>query len=283
MGDFRRPRSFVPCAAVILLASVFCGGEAAALPVLAHVLPSLLPDDEMRLLEDGQFLRFHGKGFSPSLLPNTELTAAAARRIIGGGLNIGIEGLFFTPLEDLPPAYAAMDEARRRLRLYNILRSVSTLEGLEYYSASRGKMRLLFEESRAVADAGRPRDVLADPLVKSIPAEDSIILHQKDKTFASNRSTMRFRAEGEAFAAEIVNITPMRYKGLIRVADPGNMQTHLIVVPVREGIVIYGTMAARTRDVRAFLERARNSFTNRVIALTGWYRLRLGEEFSGQG
>lgn len=283
MGDFRRPRGFVPCAAVILLASVFRGGEAASLPVLAHVLPSLLPDDEMRLLEDGQFLRFHGKGFSPVLLPNTELTAAAARRIIGGGLNIGIEGLFFTPLEELPPAYAAMDEARRRLRLYNILRSVSTLEGLEYYSASRGKMRLLFEESRAVADAGRPRDVLADPLVKSIPAEDSIIIHQKDKTFASNRSTMRFRAEGESFAAEIVNITPMRYKGLIRVADPGNMQTHLIVVPVREGIVIYGTMAARTRDVRVFLERARNSFTNRVIALTGWYRLRLGEEFSGQG
>ena len=283
MGDFRRPRGFVPCAAVILLASVFCGGEAAALPGLADVLPSLSPDDEMQLLEKGQFLRFHGKGFSPGLLPNTGLTASAARRIIGSDLNIGMEGLFFTALEELPPAYAAMDEAERRLRIYNILRSVSTLEGLEYYSASRGKMRLLFEESWAVADAARPRAALADPLVKSIPAKDSIIIHQKDKTFASNRSTMRFRAEGQVFAAEIVNITPMRYKGLIRVADPGNMQTHFIIVPVREGIVIYGAIAARTRDVRAFVERARNSFTNRVIALTGWYRSRLGEEFSGQG
>ena len=278
----------MPPGVVILLAAVFSpviqAAEASASTApasLADVLPSLSPEDEMLLLGDGQVLRFHDRGVSPGLLPNTELTAAAARRIIGGDLNIGIEGLFFTELGELPAAYTALDRSERRLRLYNILRSVSTLQGLEYYSASRGKMRLLFEESWALADAGSSRDALDDPLVKSIPLEDSIMIHQRDKSFASNRSEMRFSARGEAFAAEIVNITPMRYKGLIRVADPGDMQTHLIVVPVREGILIYGTMAARTRDVRVFLDRARNSFTNRVIALTGWYRARLNQEFAG--
>ena len=59
------------------------------------------------------------------------------------------------------------------------------------------------------------------------------------------------------------------------------MQIHLIVVPVEEGLLMYGTISAKTLNVKAFLDRARDSFTNRVIALTGWYRARLDEEFSG--
>jgi hypothetical protein len=59
------------------------------------------------------------------------------------------------------------------------------------------------------------------------------------------------------------------------------MQIHLIVVPVEEGLLLYGTMSAKTLNVKAFHDRARNSFTNRVIALTGWYGTRLDEEFTG--
>ncbi|MCK5736745.1 MAG: hypothetical protein KAH21_09715, partial [Spirochaetaceae bacterium] len=122
---------------------------------------------------------------------------------------------------------------------------------------------------------------LPDPLVSSIPSEDTIMVHQKDKSFSNNESSMTFHAGSNAFATEIINLTPMRYKGFIRIADPGDMQIHLIVVPVEEGLLMYGTMSAKTLNVKAFLDRARDSFTNRVIALTGWYRTRLNEEFSG--
>ena len=171
-----------------------------------------------------------------------------------------------------------MEPDERSLILYNILRSVSTLEGLEYFSASRGEMRLLFEESWAVAGLDSD-DPLPDPLVAAIPEEDSFLVHQKDKSFGKNLQEMTFRTRPDVFAVSIINQTPMRYMGLFKVVDPGNMQSHLIVVPVREGLLIYGTMSGRTREVKAFMDRARNSFTNRVIALTGWYRQRLTEEF----
>ena len=251
------------------------------LPSVNSVLPSLNPADRAALLNEGELLRFHGNGVSPGLLPETSLTAGIARQMITGGMNIGIEGLFFTPVSELPGGYRELTPEERRLTLYNILRSVSTLQGLEYYSASRGEMRLLFEESWAIADIRKPKEALPDPLVSTIPGEDTILIHQKDKSFSNNESSMTFRAGANAFATDIVNLTPMRYKGFIRIADPGNMQIHLIVVPVEEGLLMYGTMSAKTLNVKAFLDRAQNSFTNRVIALTGWYRTRLDEEFSG--
>ncbi len=250
------------------------------LPSLNDILPAISSSGNSALMNDGELLRFHGDGVSPGLLPKTSLTAGIARQMITGDLNIGIEGLFFTPLSELPEKYREMPPEDRRLTLYNILRSVSSLQGLEYYSASRGEMRLLFEESWAIADVKKPKASLADPLVSTILAEDTIMIHQKDKSFNNNESSMTFRAGSNAFAADIINLTPMRYKGFIRIADPGDMQIHLIVVPVEEGLLMYGTMSARTLNVKAFLDRAQNSFTNRVIALAGWYKTRLDEEFS---
>ncbi len=260
---------------LLILPSMLTAGE---LPSLSDVLPVISDTDRDLLLSDGELLRFHPEGVSPGLLPETALTGSVARQLINADLNIGIEGLFFTTVDDLPAAFMETDADSRELILYNILRSVSTLEGLEYYSASRDEMRLLFEESWTIADE-KSKEALPDPLVSSIPADDTIFIHQKDKSFGKNTQQMNFKVSPEAFAVNIINLSPMRYKGIIKVVNPGNMQIHLIVVPVEEGILIYGTMSARTRDVKAFIDRAQDSFTNRVIALAGWYRDRLLEEF----
>ncbi len=248
------------------------------LPKLKDVVPFITPEDIAALASDGRVLRFQENGVSPVLLPETPLTSEVIRQIVHGELNIGIEGLFFSPAESMPAGYKTMNRTEKDLILYNILRSVSTLQGLEYFSASRGEMRLLFEESWAVSDADSETP-LPDPLVKTIPAEDVFLVHQKDKSFGTNTQEMTFRFQSGVFILSTVNLTPMRYKGLIKVVDPGNMQSHLIVVPVEEGLLIYGTMSAQTRDVKAFMDRARNSFTNRVIALAEWYGRRIAEEF----
>jgi hypothetical protein len=265
---------------IAILVSLAALSLAAQQPSLDDVLPSISAADRSSLLTNGELLRFHAEGMSPGLLPNTSLTATVARRLISGDLNIGIEGLFFTSADVLPSLFKSMPADERELILYNILRSVSTLQGLEYYSASRGEMRLLFEESWAISDPNNSKEALADPLVTAIPPRDSFFIHQKDKSFGNNQSEMTFLAESNVFASDVINLSTMRYKGIIKVVDSGNMQVHLIVVPVEEGLLMYGTMSAQTRNVKSFIDRARDSFTNRVIALTGWYRARLEEEFA---
>jgi len=172
-----------------------------------------------------------------------------------------------------------MPKNERNIKLYNILRSVSTLQGLEYYSASRKKMRTLFEESWAVSDPSDSKTKISDPVVNAIPAMDTIYIYQKDKTFGKNFSRMEFRAGKKTFSSTIINITPMRYKGFIKVMDKENLQINFIIIPTAEGLLVYGAMGAETLNIKAFLDKAEDSFKNRVIALSSWYEKRMQEEF----
>ncbi|PIE04324.1 MAG: hypothetical protein CSA76_04820 [Spirochaetales bacterium] len=248
------------------------------LPKLSSVLPPLTTENR-QLLESGQpVLRFHPEEVSPVFLPFVNLSQESARIMKNGNLNIGIEGLFFTPSDQLPAGFASMPEQQRRLVLYNILCSMSTLEGLEYFSSSRGEMRLLFEESWIVSDP-KSHKPLPDPVYTVLPEKEKVYVHQTDKTFGTNIQEVTHTAADNALSTVIVNCGPLKYKGFIKVVDPGNMQIHLIVVPVQEGVLFYGAMSARIHNLKAFQERARNSFTTRVMALSGWYKNRLAEEF----
>jgi hypothetical protein len=43
------------------------------------------------------------------------------------------------------------------------------------------------------------------------------------------------------------------------------------MIPCKEGILYYGIMAADTLNIRAFKERANNSFYNRMVAVYHWF------------
>ena len=243
------------------------------------ILPAMDNQEINELISSGKYLKFHGSGFTPGLMPNTDISSQIYNLISKQNMNIGLEGLFFFPDSSLPPAFSSMPKEERNIKLYNILRSVSTLQGLEYYSASRKKMRTLFEESWAVSDPSDSKTKIPDPVVNTIPAMGTIYIYQKDKTFGKNFSRMEFRAGEKTFSSTIINITPMRYKGFIKVIDKENLQINFIIIPTTEGLLVYGAMGAETLNIKAFLDKAENSFKNRVIALSSWYEKRMQEEF----
>jgi len=253
------------------------------LSTLDEALISLDPARRKSLVEIGELQQFHSTRMSTQLLPSTPLSKFVSKEIAKAELSIGIEVLYFMPNSWFPPTYHRVSINERQLILYNILRSVSTLENLTYYSASRDKIRLLFEESWAIANLSNPKIALPDPIVEKITPLDTILIHQKDKSFGSNQSKATYRSVGRDMSIAIENLTPMRYRGIIRVVNPGKMQIRIIVIPVQEGLLIYGAMAAKTLNVKSFLKRARASFTNRIIALTEWYLKRITEEFQKQG
>lgn len=250
------------------------------LPALEEVISNLSQESRNTLLQNGEIMLFRSEIGPPTLLPQSELSARIYRQITSNNLNMGSESLFFASTNDLPERYAFTEIDERNLKLYNILRSVSTLTGLEYYSASRKKMRLLFVESWVIANPDKPRKALPDPIVDNIPSHDRLFIHQRDKSFASNQSEMTFFSQSGTYSAAIVNVSNVLYKGLIKVVEKGNMQTHFLLVPVKEGLLIYTNMSAKTIKAPFFESRAKNSFTNRVIALSTWYKRRLTEEFS---
>ncbi|MDC7234243.1 MAG: hypothetical protein PQJ58_13500 [Spirochaetales bacterium] len=221
------------------------------------------------LLSEGELTRFHSGSFDTELLPPVTSASDIKTLTTEGGLNMGIEGLFL--YSDFDTDAFEADPAGMLLKMYNILRSVSSLEGTRYYSASRGEMRDLFVESWMIPDLDSPKTRLDDPLVDTIPAEESIFIHQRDKSFGRHESSMDYHYDAPVIRATIINRTPMFYKGFLKAVNPENMQIHLVIVPTEKGLLFYGISAADTINVKAFRERANNSFYNRVKAMYGWY------------
>ena len=102
------------------------------------------------------------------------------------------------------------DSPESRLRIYNILRSLSTMKGIQYYSASRERMRTLFAESYVVEGPdGEKR--LPDPVADEIPVYSRLYALQEDLTFGENIYLMEFHYSGETFLLDSTNLTTMNY------------------------------------------------------------------------
>ncbi|MDA3949720.1 MAG: hypothetical protein PF508_10905 [Spirochaeta sp.] len=157
------------------------------------------------------------------------------------------------------------------LQLYNILRRVSTMEGLEYYSASRDEMRTFYHESYAIDDPDSQRRI-PDPTVSSIPSRDTIHVFQQDGSFGKNVQRIEYRADGPEILLSMVNTTTMVYK-IVPLVTPGNLRTFLVVRPVPEDGVVtfYGNLGVRVPGLFGMKDRARDSFYNRIVALHDWF------------
>lgn len=205
----------------------------------------------------------------PSIPPAQDLLDAAYEI----DFSIGVETIYLIPWTKVSDSIKNLSEDEFRLRIYNILRSVSTLEGIEYYSASREKMRTLFEECWAI-DNPDTRNRIDDPLVQTVPPTDSIFIHQKDLTFGKNISRVNYQSSESQFRMGIVNLTTMTYM-LFPIVGKENMSMQLLVVPTQEGILFYGLNTVKVLDLRIFYKKMESSFTNRMIALFNWFQAQL--------
>jgi len=252
---------------LLLLTAVLPAG--ADILSFQEVTSFLSADQKSVLLDDGEVTMFHFDEFSPQLLPPVGQKDSIADMVKGQELNMGIEGLFL--YRDFNSEAFEKDQDAVLLKMYNVLRSISTLEGIEYYSASRDEMRTLFVESWVIPDLENPDRKLPDLLVSDIPSYDKFFIHQKDKSFGKHESLMEFSYDAPVISTAIVNQTNMYYKGFIKAVKPEQMQIHLVIMPTDEGLLFYGITAADTLNMKAFREKANNSFYNRVKAMYQWY------------
>ncbi len=235
----------------------------------ARELVSHFPRERYReLVEEGSLKHFFTDSVNLALapqLPGLENTRTALEEMEP---KIGVEALFL-----LRDRLAGDSEAERDLALYNIFRSVSTMEGIEYYSASRERMRIFYEESYAVADPDS-REPRPDPTVSEIPRRDRIHVYQRDSSFGRNVYTVEYVRRENVYLMSMTNLTRMYY-GIFPVVAPENLEIHLTVVETEEGYLFYGACGVNVISLFGLEDRAKDSFYNRIEALYRWFRSRV--------
>lgn len=257
----------------LLLFATAAVGFAGSFDPAARHLPPLNATDRTRLAAGDRVSTFYEDPAGISLLPDTAYSAQIRASLTDLAPSIGVETLYLLPLPD--------DMTRQPdflLRVYNVLRSISTMEGIEYYSASRDRMRVFYVESFAVADPESRRPI-GDPLVTRVPAVDRVYAYQEDSSFGRNTYELRYRHHNGQLGLTMVNLTRMSY-GILPLVRPGNLEIHLTVIPAREGLLFYGNCGVRVMGLFGMQDRVQASFQNRIDAIYRWFSSRISTEFA---
>ncbi len=237
-----------------------------------EVLPFLTVDDMDMLKDSGELIKFHGEEFIPDNTPNNDLQDKIKNKYKNSNFNLGIEALFLH--KTLNTDSGSIKETL--LKSYNIFNSISTLEGIEYWSNSRKKMRILFKESWLI-DGVKTKKRLDDIQFSELPLESSILVHQKDSTFGSNISEINYNSSSDSINMSINNLTDMWFT-IIRVVKKNEMNINLLLIPTQEGLLFYGVAGAKTMKIKEIQDTAAKSLYNRIISFNNWFF----DQFTGE-
>lgn len=149
-----------------------------------------------------------------------------------------------------------------------LLRSISKLQGLQYYSTSRKKMRILYEESYVV-DNEDNRKKIADP-IEGNADHLSLIAIQKDLTFGKNAYNYLYRQDKDAVAFYSKNINTFNYS-FLKVIDPEKLHVSLVVHDLGDYLLIYGLTRATFIAIPGLEGKLTASFSTRTDALYNWF------------
>jgi hypothetical protein len=250
---------------------------------LLLLLPGLCPADSSiesllpaqvyeRLVSEGELRNSLHRNSPPQLIPNVPIRKEIETRIGELDLTVGTEVLAVYTNEA-----GDFDAPESRLRIFNILRSMSTMKGIQYYSASRERMRTLFAESYVV-DGPDGQTRLPDPVAEEIPPYSKLYALQEDLTFGENIYVTEFRYSGESFLLDSTNLTTMTYFFLPMV-KPQNSVTLILLIPKGDRILFYGAVGAHTGGFLGLARSREDSFYNRLKAIYGWFGDRMAATF----
>ncbi|MDR0708128.1 MAG: hypothetical protein LBF60_09715 [Treponema sp.] len=161
--------------------------------------------------------------------------------------------------------------------IYNNILALSTLQGLRYYSASRKRMRTLFEISQVIDDPStqNPAD---DPRRSVPPPSLTVYARQKDLTFGDNIYQYDYFASENTLALIQRNLTVMSV-GIVPVISKNMLRSVVAVIDAEAYLLIYSASFARTFSLPGVKNRVGQSFATRAEAVLGWFTKQADKAF----
>jgi hypothetical protein len=276
MGNNDSPRRF---AAGFFIRAALCGCLLilSAMPGFAASLEELLgPERAAALSSRGTLTEAQHGNPRPRMVPSD----SAIRNLIdetvrdlGPSVSVETLQLYQKPAGAQSGAWSGAERAA----LYNETLALSTLAGLEYFSASRGRMRVFYETS-AVIDGPDTKNPRPDPRYASPPEELRIYARQKDLTFGDNIYQYDYFAGTGTLIFVQKNLSTMTY-GIIPVVGKGKLRSLVAVIDAGEYLLIYAASLAKAASLPGMNQRVEASFSTRAGAVLGWFSGRADRAF----
>jgi hypothetical protein len=229
-------------------------------------LEDLVPAYAQKLLRGEVITETQLKSPQPILIPLFPgLKQFINKAITGLDPNLCVETLH---LYKKPVSQAHWSD-NQRLQVCNQLFALSTLTGIEYYSASRKAMRTFYESS-VVIDGPKNGKVVSDPVFTQPPIASSLYARQKDLTFGENIYRYDYQSEKEAFFFMQENLTALNV-GIITAVGKNKLRSAMAVIDCGDYLLVYAVSLAKASTVLGMGDRIGNSFGNRADAVCKWF------------
>jgi len=196
------------------------------------------------------------------LAPDIAATERIRRTAEAVSPSFGLEALHYYP----------STEARQlsSVRLYNLTRALSTMEGLEYTVENSTTRKTLYKEAYAINNPESARRI-PDPVVDTIPDEASLYALQDDDGFGRNMYKVTHYYDSGVIHVQMTNLTTIRI-GFIPIVRSSNFMLHLVMLPTESGLYFYANGAMRTPAIMSGFEgRAQEGLRVRIDALYDWF------------
>jgi hypothetical protein len=211
------------------------------------------------------------RDFRPRLMPRN----SQVRRLIDEAVDALEPTLFVESLYRYQKPEGAAPEQwteAERANLYNICLSISSLAGIEYFSASRNRMRVFYETS-SIIDGPETKRPLGDPLYEEPPAELSIYARQKDLTFGDNIYRYAYYAASDGLVFVQENLSSLTV-GPITVVGKNRLRSVVAALDAGDSLLVYVASMAKAASFPGMAARAGRSFSNRAEAILAWFARR---------
>ena len=167
------------------------------------------------------------------------------------------------------PAPSGSWNDTQRAGLFNRMAALSTLTGIQYYSASRKTMRTFYESSQVI-DGPQTKKPLPDPVYTVPPQSLTLYAGQKDLTFGNNIYRYDYRSTPDAFFFVQENMTALN-AGIIPAVGKNKLRSIMAVIDCGDCLLIYAVSMAKAASVPGMGDRISSSFGNRAEAVLKWF------------
>jgi hypothetical protein len=231
--------------------------------------PSFWGEETLAQLEREGEMRYTFRGAEAlRLFPDLPIKGQYTKEIENLKPTLGVEYLLSTELTS-----RGSEDGTTQLCIYNALRSISTLKGVEYYSASRERMRVFFQDAYVI-DHPETRERQEDPLVTEIPDASTIFAFLRDSSLGNYIAVADYIHNDGYFGMSITNWSVLR-KFWIPMVQPNRLKSLILLFPCEGKLYFYGLSYVRTFAL--FSRQAREaSFYNRLVALLNWFQNEYG-------
>lgn len=214
----------------------------------------------------GERIVYKESDMSPSLVPISEISQEVVNYWKD---TYDKKPVFVTEmLYEIPSSNVDMKEVSK------ILRSFSTMEGIEYYSNSRGKYDILYDACYTISDLDS---------LKKIPdnqEEDAnglkLYMFQNDNSFGETPYEVTFWQTDSEVGMNFVNKGPL-YVKFVKAVKEENLCLTLYTKKENDKLLVYILAQADFAAVPFVQTKIRDSLTARIEALFNWFEGRYNE------